>query len=252
MLSLHQMNDALPRRPVRSGAKDSGPERKPVRPRRPQKIRIVIADDHSMIREGVRTVIERQPHWELCGEADNGQTALRLTERLVPDVAIFDVSMPKLSGVDAARALRNSTPHTKVLILTMHDSEILAEEVLQAGAQGYLLKSDAAELLPQAVETVLSGKTFFSSKLAHLTNQTKSARIPAAPRPGALHRQLTPRERLIVQLLAKGKSNKETASALKLSPGTVDTHRKNIFNKLKIHCTADLVRYAIRNHLVEP
>lgn len=216
-----------------------------------QKIRILIADDHSMIREGVRTVIERQLKWELCGEANNGQTAVRLAKRLKPDVAVFDVSMPKLSGLEAARLLMQAAPLTKVLILTMHNSDILAQEVLQAGAHGYLLKSDAAELLPRAVDTVLAGKTFITPTLAHLIGGAPPRRT-AIPLPSRLRSRLTPRERAIVRLLAEGKSNKETATTLALSLGTVETHRKNIFTKLKIHCTADLVRYAIRNHLVEP
>lgn len=218
-----------------------------------KKIRILIADDHSMVRQGVRAVIERQPKWELCGEAENGQMALRLAQRLVPDVAVLDVTMPKLNGLDAARLLRDTTPKTKVLILTMHNSEILAQEVLQAGAHGYLLKSDAAELLPQAIETVVAGKIFVTRKLAYLT---KNLAVPEAASPESnssdYRPRLTPRERSIVRLLAEGKSNKETAIALRLSLGTIETHRKNIFAKLEIHCTADLVRYAIRNHLVEP
>lgn len=206
-----------------------------------------------MIREGVRTVIERQPDWELCGEADNGQTALRMAQRLKPDVAVFDVSMPKLSGLEAARLLLKTAPLTKVLILTMHNSDILAQEVLQAGAHGYILKCDAPELLPLAINTVIAGKIFVTPTLAHVVDGPP-ARFAATTTisSSTLRPRLTPRERSIVRLLAEGKSNKETATALKLSLGTVETHRKNIFNKLKIHCTADLVRYAIRNHLVEP
>lgn len=217
-----------------------------------KKIRILIADDHSMVRQGVRAVIERQPKWELCGEADNGQTALRLAQRLIPDVAVLDMSMPELNGLDAAQLLRTTTPKTKVLILTMHNSEILAQEVFQAGAHGYLLKSDAAELLPLAIETIVAGKIFVTQKLAHLTNGLTKPESSPAKTGDSYRPRLTPRERSIVRLLAEGKSNKETATALKLSRSTIETHRKNIFAKLGIHCTADLVRYAIRNHLVEP
>jgi len=217
-----------------------------------KKIRILIADDHSMVLQGVRAVIERQSKWELCGEADNGQTALRLAQRLIPDVAILDVTMPKLNGLDAARLLRETTPKTKVLILTMHNSEILAQEVLETGAHGYLLKSDAAELLPLAIQTVVAGKIFMTQKLAHLTKRQATLESASEKNGGAFRARLTPRERSIVRLLAEGKSNKDTALALELSLSTIETHRKNIFAKLAIHCTADLVRYAIRNHLVEP
>jgi DNA-binding NarL/FixJ family response regulator len=214
-----------------------------------KKIRILIADDHAMVRQGVRTVIERQPHWDLCGEAANGRQALELAEATSPDVAIIDVSMPQLNGLDVTRALRQSTPKTKVLILTMHNSETLAQEVLEAGASGYLLKSDAAELLPRAIATIVAGKVFVTPQWAHLTSQ--AATRNGGPTSGAKPR-LTPRERSIVRVLAEGKSNKEAAAVLGVCLGTVETHRKNIFGKLGLHCTAELVRYAIRNHLIEP
>jgi two-component system response regulator NreC len=217
-----------------------------------KKIRILIADDHSMVRQGVRTVIEQQPAWELCGEAENGRIALDLAKTLAPDVVVFDVSMPELNGMEAARILRSTTPEIKVLILTMHNSETLAHEVLQSGAHGYLLKSDAAELLPLAIETVVAGKVFMTPKLAYLTNVPAPRSTMAENNKGFCRPRLTPRERSIVRVLAEGKSNKEAASVLGVSLGTIETHRKNIFGKLGIHCTADLVRYAIRNQLVEP
>jgi DNA-binding NarL/FixJ family response regulator len=217
-----------------------------------KKIRILIADDHSMVRQGVRTVIEQQPAWELCGEAENGRIALDLAKTLAPDVVVFDVSMPELNGMEAARILRSTTPEIKVLILTMHNSETLAHEVLQSGAHGYLLKSDAAELLPLAIETVVAGKVFMTPKLAYLANGPAPRSTPVENNKGFCRPRLTPRERSIVRVLAEGKSNKEAASVLGVSLGTIETHRKNIFGKLGIHCTADLVRYAIRNQLVEP
>lgn len=217
-----------------------------------KKVRILIADDHSMVRQGVRRVVEAQPNWELCDEAANGRAALEMAAKLAPDIAVLDITMPELSGMEATRLLREKSSAVKVLILTMHDSETLAEEVLQAGAFGYLLKSDAAELLPHAINALLSGKTFVTPKLVNPTEDrvTKKARTAGQPR---RHRpRLTPRERMIVQVLAEGKSNKEAASALGISVGTVDTHRKNILAKLGLHCTADLVRYAIRHGLVQP
>ncbi len=199
-----------------------------------------------MIRQGVKSVIDSQTTWELCGEAANGRTALELVHTLKPDIAILDISMPELNGLDATRILKAESPRTKVLILTMHDSESLADEVLKAGACGYLLKSDAAELLPIAIEALASGKNFLTPKISNNVNGQNLRATTALPIGGMQRFRLTPRERQIVQLLAEGKTNKETAETLGISLGTVETHRKNILGKLQLHCTADLVRYA--NH----
>ena len=216
------------------------------------RLRIIIADDHGLIRQGVKAVIESQRAWQLCGEADNGLAAIELARKHKPDIAVLDITMPELNGLDVTRQLKTASPKTKVLILTMHDSEALADEVLQAGARGYLLKSDAAELLPKAIETLAAGKNFLTPKIARPGNGAlKSA--PANPADATLPRfRLTPRERQIVQLLAEGKANKEVAHALEISLDTVETHRKNILNKLRLRSTADLVRYAIRNNLIQP
>ncbi len=217
-----------------------------------KKIQIIIADDHSMIRQGIKAVIESQPTWALCGETDNGRTLIELARKLKPDIAVLDISMPGLNGLDTTRILKARSPKTKVLILSMHDSEALAEEVLQAGAKGYLLKSDAAELLPKAIETLAAGQSFLSLKIAAYVNR-QSQESPTTARSGETYRfRLTPRERQIVQLLAEGKSNKETADTLGISTGTVETHRKNILSKLQLHGMADLVRYAVRNNLIQP
>jgi DNA-binding NarL/FixJ family response regulator len=213
-------------------------------------LRILIADDHGFIRQGVRAVIESRRSWELCGEADNGRAAVELARKFKPEIAVLDITMPELNGLDATRQIRIASPKTKVLILTMHDSEALADEVLLAGARGYLLKSDAAELLPKAIETLVAGKNFLTPKMTG-----NGVRKPAAA--GSTDEivprfRLTPRERQIVQLLAEGKANKEVAHALEISLDTVETHRKNILNKLHLRSTADLVRYAIRNNLIQP
>lgn len=216
-----------------------------------KKLRIIIADDHSMIRQGVRSVIECRPDWELCGETDNGRSVIELARRLAPDIAVLDITMPGLNGVDAIRVLKTESPNTKVLILTMHDSESLANEVLQAGGYGYLLKSDTAERLPKAIDALAAGNRFLTSQFAlqpgepHLRSggRTKTA--------GAVRSRLTPREREVVQLLAEGRGNKQVADALGISAGTVETHRKNILAKLDVHSTADLVRYAIRNKIIQ-
>jgi DNA-binding NarL/FixJ family response regulator len=213
-------------------------------------LRILIADDHGLIRQGVKAVIESHKSWKLCGEADNGRSAVELARKLKPDIAVVDITMPGLNGLDVTRTLKTASPQTKVLILTMHDSESLAEEVLQVGACGYLLKSDAAELLPKAIAALAADKTFVTPKISRngAGNHGPAASTPQdQPTPRF---RLTPRERQIVQLLAEGKSNKETAEALNISHATIETHRKNILTKLKLRCTADLVRYAVRNNLI--
>ncbi len=213
-------------------------------------LRIIIADDHGLVRQGVKAVIESQRSWELCGEADNGRTAVELARKHKPEIAVLDITMPELNGLDVTRQIKIASPKTKVLILTMHDSEALADEVLLAGARGYLLKSDAAELLPKAIETLVAGKNFLTPKMTGndvhkpVTTDSSDEIVPRF--------RLTPRERQIVQLLAEGKANKEVAHALEISLDTVETHRKNILNKLHLRSTADLVRYAIRNNLIQP
>lgn len=212
-----------------------------------KKLRIMIADDHSMVRQGVRSVIQSQRSWELCGETDNGRTAVELARRLKPDIAVLDISMPGINGVDAIPKVIAASPNTKVLILTMHDSETLADEVLRAGAHGYLLKSDAAELLPKAIASLAADKPFVTPKLpisADLASPNDSSKRAARFR-------LSPRERQIVKLLAEGKTNREVAEGLNISLATVETHRKNVLSKLQLGSTAELVRYAIRNNLIE-
>lgn len=213
-------------------------------------LRIIIADDHGLVRQGVKAVIESQRAWELCGEADNGRTAVELARKHKPEIAVLDITMPELNGLDVTRQIRIDSPKTKVLILTMHDSEVLADEVLQAGAKGYLLKSDAAELLPKAIETLVAGKNFLTPKMSG--NGARKPMPTASPDEIVPRFRLTPRERQIVQLLAEGKPNKEVAYVLEISLDTVETHRKNILNKLRLRTTADLVRYAIRNQLIQP
>lgn len=214
-------------------------------------LRLIIADDHSMVRQGVKSVIASQRSWELCGEADNGRAAIELAKKLKPDIAIIDISMPGLNGLDAIPALKAASPKTKVLILTMHDSDSLADDVLQAGAHGYLLKSDAAELLPKAIATLSEGKTFLTPKIPPTPNW-EASKAPASHDSGYFRFRLTPRERQIVQLLAEGKSNKDTAKTLGITLATVETHRKNILSKLQLRSPTDLVRYAIRNNLIQP
>jgi len=213
-------------------------------------LRIIIADDHGLVRQGVKAVIESQRSWELCGEADNGRAAVELARKHKPEIAVLDITMPELNGLDVTRQIKIDSPKTKVLILTMHDSEVLADEVLLAGAKGYLLKSDAAELLPKAIETLVAGKNFLTPKMPG--NGARKPGPTASSDEIVPRFRLTPRERQIVQLLAEGKPNKEVAYVLEISLDTVETHRKNILNKLRLRTTADLVRYAIRNQLIQP
>jgi len=219
------------------------------------KLRLIIADDHSMVRQGVKGVIDLHRWWELCGEADNGLAAGELAKRVKPHIAVLDISMPGLNGLEAVRILKAELPSTKVLILTMHDSESLADEILKAGAHGYLLKSDAADQLPRAIRALKDGKNFFTKGLSWPPVHSLRAQPPKT-KPldddSPTRFRLTQRERQLVQLLAEGKSNKEAARALDISLTTVETHRKNIVSKLRIRCAADLVRYAIRNKLIQP
>jgi DNA-binding NarL/FixJ family response regulator len=219
--------------------------------------RILVADDHEVVRRGLCSLLQAQPDWEVCGEAGDGREALEKTQKLKPDVVILDIGMPSLNGLEATRQILKAMPHTRVLILTLHDSDQVVREVLNAGARGFLLKSDAARDLVAAVEALRRDKTYFTSKVAamvlegYLKNGTPGAQ-PAAP---ATRNRLTPREREIVQLLAEGKSTKEVAVALGLSVKTAETHRSNIMRKLELHSVSDLVLYAVRNnivHVVQP
>lgn len=212
-------------------------------------LRIMIVDDHEVMRRGLRAVIEAEPGWEVCCEAASGREVLELIEERQPDIAVLDISMPDLNGLEAARHLRRAAPQCEVLILTMHDSDLLLEEALACGVRGYVLKSDAGRELVAAVDALSKHKSFFSSGVAgtiasgYMTKKETSK----AARP-----RLTTREREIIQMLAEGKSNKEVATALDITAKTAETHRTNILRKLDLHSVADLVRYAIRNKIIEP
>ena len=216
----------------------------------PPALRIVLADDHLMVRQGLKALLEREG-LTVLGEADDGHEAVRLAHELHPDVAVLDVTMPGLNGLDATRQIRNVAPKTEVLVLTMHTSEDLAREVLSAGARGYILKSDAGRDLVNAVESVARHKPFLTSRIAELVLDSFLQSAPKDGRPAAV-RELTDREREVVLLLADGKTNREVAGRLNISKKTAETHRANIMRKLHFDSLSDLVRYAIRNHLTEP
>jgi DNA-binding NarL/FixJ family response regulator len=188
----------------------------------------------------------------VCGEAINGRDAVEKFEKLKPDVMILDIGMPMLNGLEATRQVMRTSPETKVLVLTMHESEQVVRDVLEAGARGYLLKSDAGRDLVTAVEALQRNKTFFTSKVAEMVLETF---VKSRPSSSPMREVLTPREREVVQLLAEGKSTKEVAVALGLSVKTAETHRSNIMRKLDLHSVSELVLYAVKNnivHVVQP
>lgn len=215
-------------------------------------LRVLVADDHEIVRKGLRSIVEEQPGWELAGEASDGREAVDKARALRPDVAVVDVSMPGLNGLEATRQMLRNDAGTKVLILTMHESDPLIREVLDAGARGYLLKSDASRDLVTAVEAIRRNKTYFTARVAQIVLDgyldKKQRSTPATDSPAS---RLTPRQREIVQLLAEGKSSKEVAVALGLSVKTAETHRANIMRRLECHSVSELVRYAIRNNIIE-
>jgi DNA-binding NarL/FixJ family response regulator len=212
-------------------------------------VRILIADDHELIRRGLVASLAERPDWTIVAEAADGRQACELAALHVPDIAVLDLTMPELNGLDVTRHIRASTPKTRILIVTAHESEQLIREVLDAGAMGYVLKSDAGRVLVQAIEALLDERPFFTSKVARfvLDGYLRSSEDSASPAIVAL----SPRERHIVQLLAEGSNNKEVARTLQLSVKTVETHRSNIMRKMEFGSLADLVRYAIRNKIVD-
>jgi DNA-binding NarL/FixJ family response regulator len=214
------------------------------------KVRILIADDHVLIRRGLMATLAERPDWSIVAEASDGRQACELGARHAPDIAVLDLSMPERNGLDVTRELRSSTPKTRILIVTAHESEQLIREVLDAGAMGYVLKSDAGRVLVQAVEALLDERPFFTTKVAHFVLDGYLRTGGGKSRPMAAV-TLSPRERHIVQLLAEGSNSKEVARTLHLSVKTVETHRSNIMRKMGFHSLADLVRYAIRNNIVD-
>ena len=208
--------------------------------------RILIVDDHEMVRKGLHSVLDEQPDIKVVGEARNGREAVTKARELKPDVVIMDFTMPELNGREATRQIRKELPETEVLILTMHESEELVREVLAAGARGYVLKSDAGRALVDALKAMAEQKPYFTSKISALV--LEGYLNPITRESSAL----TPREREIVQLVGEGRSTKELADKLGISPKTAETHRTNIMRKLNLHSVSEVVRYAIRNKLVEP
>lgn len=214
-------------------------------------VRILVADDHEVVRHGLEDLLEAQQGWEVCAYASDGREAVDKAMQTTPSVAILDISMPSLNGLEAARQIRKAIPPTKVLILTMHESEELVRDVADAGAHGYLLKSDAGHDLVAAIEAIRRNKPFFTRKATKSAIEHVAMDGPNATGRPESRDSLTPRQREVVQLLAEGKSSKEVAVTLDLSVKTAETHRANIMRKLDLHSISDLVRYAVRNNIVQ-
>jgi DNA-binding NarL/FixJ family response regulator len=214
-------------------------------------LRILVVDDHAVVRRGVRSLLESHEGWEVCGEATTGRDAVEESRRLRPDVVVMDLSLPGLNGLDATRQILKDAPDTEVLVLTMHHSEELARDALRAGARGYVMKSDADENLIAAVDSLRNHKPFLTSMVTEVMLDDYVRRGDSPPDDLA-KASLTVRERQIIQLIAEGQSNKEAAMTLGISAKTIEAHRANIMRKLRLHSVSDLVRYAIRNKIVEP
>jgi two-component system response regulator NreC len=214
-----------------------------------KKLRILLADDHTVMRSGLRALLERQNNFEIVAEAENGRDAVSLSSSLRPDVVIMDVGMPLLNGIEATKALLKQSPSTGVVILSMHSDEAYVMRSLQAGARAYLLKDSAASDLLSAIDAVSRGKSFFSSAIRRLLAEDY---VRVLKQKGAVdtYELLTMREREILQLLAEGKTNKEVAAELNISPYTVETHRGHILEKLGLHTPAELILYAVRKGII--
>lgn len=209
---------------------------------RAMSLRILLADDHDVVRRGVRALLGARPDWEVCGEARTGTETVALARALRPDVVVLDVSMPEMDGIEAARAIRTELPDTEVIALTMHDTEAILSSALAAGARGYVLKTEAGRELTAAIDAVSQHRTYIGKG--------------TPPRPGrgrrVASRALTPRERDVVRLLAEGRSNREVAEALSISVKTVETHRAHVLRKLSASSLVQIVRYALRSGIVQP
>ena len=216
------------------------------------KLRILIADDHEVVRRGLSALLQAQEGWEICGEASDGREAVEKAKLLKPDFVILDIGMPNLNGLAATRQLTQHDPNFKIIVLTITDSDHVIREALDAGARGFVLKSDAVRDLVSAIDALQRGQMFFTPRVNELVLAGFLEKGTVSPR-GAPPKfpSLTPREREVIQLLAEGKSSKEVASVLNLSTKTAETHRSNIMRKLGFHSIRDLVLYAVKNNIIQ-
>jgi two-component system, NarL family, response regulator NreC len=214
-----------------------------------KRLRILLADDHIVMRTGLSALLERQPNLEVVGESENGRETVELTGSLEPDVVVMDVGMPILNGIEATKLIVADHPTTAVIILSMHSDESYVMRALKAGARGYLLKDSAPADLLSAIQAVSQNKSFFSPKVSRILAEDY---VRVLKQKGAVdsYDLLTDREREILQLLAEGKANKEVATSLNISPYTVETHRSHILQKLNLHTPAELVLYAVRKGII--
>lgn len=212
-------------------------------------LRILLADDHTIVRQGIRKILEEQPDWQVIAEAGDGREAVRRAMELRPDITLMDISMPLLNGIEATSQISRRAPEVKVIILSMHPNEAYIGRALQAGAKGYLLKDSADSDLVRALTLVSQGKSFFSPAVARVMVDDHLRNLAAR---GIVDRydSLSAREREIFQLVAEGKSNKEIADLLFVSPSTIETHRAHIMEKLDVHSAVELVLYAVRRGLI--
>ena len=218
----------------------------------PKPLRILIADDHDVMRQGTQAVIERQPGWEVCGLVTNGREAVARAVELKPDIAILDMTMPELNGLDAAIQIKRQLPGTEILMFTAHENDDLIRQAFAAGIKSFIAKTEAHHFLIEAVESLSRHKPYFTPKVSeilfsNILNRAEGRQDEAEP-----GQRLSAREREIVQLIAEGKSNKEAADALGISVRTAESHRASILRKLNLDSVAGLVRYAVRNKLIEP
>jgi DNA-binding NarL/FixJ family response regulator len=213
-------------------------------------LRILVADDHDVVRQGLRSLLESRTGWEVCGEASNGREAVELCVQLRPEIVIMDIAMPTMTGLEATRQILKASPKTQVIVLTMHESEELLREVLDAGARGYVLKTDKGRELISAVDAVCNHNTFFTSRVAEMVLHGYLETSNGALKPMNRAQSLTPREKEVLHLVADGKSNKEVAAGLSISVKTAEAHRINIMRKLNAQSVVDLVKYAMRNNML--
>jgi two-component system response regulator NreC len=213
-------------------------------------IRIVLADDHTLIRSGLKLLLEQQPNFKVVAEAEDGRQAVELAAKLHPDVVVADIGMPLLNGIEATRQIVAHDPHPDVVILSMHSDESYVLRALKAGARAYIVKNSAEADLIRAVRAVSEGKSFFSPAISKMLLEDYVRRVREKEVEDS-YDLLTPREREILQLLAEGKTNKEVANILNLSPYTVETHRGNILEKLNLHSVPELILYAVRRGVIQ-
>ena len=214
-----------------------------------RRLALLLVDDHRMVRQGLRKIIESREDWQVVAEAGDGREAIALAEQHSPDVAVIDISMPRLNGIEAVREMTRRAPLTRVLVLSMHDDEAYVTQVLRAGAAGYILKDSAETDLVQAITAVSEWKAFFSPPIARVMLDDYVRQLASN---GIVDRydSLTEREREVFQLIAEGRTNKEIASVMCVSPSTIDTHRAHIMEKLEVHSAAEIVLYAVRRGVI--